>query len=183
MKKAYIAIILVVIACIFILRYAISDMPAKKISVQSVSFNDQEEEGGWTTITFYPSGYAKVEGRESGRGYTMPLKEGWYKVPDTKKLQELFDEAGIALKSYPNGTPEEPGKPRAIPLESTFIGVASGNKTVAFYGNEIAINFSAVDLLSIQKQNSNTLQEPTRLTPIANLSTRENFIEKKAVIN
>jgi hypothetical protein len=183
MKKVYIAMILAVIVGIFILTYALSDMPVRKASVQSVSFNDQEEEGGWTTITFYPSGYAKVEGRESGRGYTMPLKEGWYKVPDTKKLQELFDEAGIALKSYPNGTPEEPGKARATRLESTFVGVASGNKTVAFYGNEINFNSSAMDLLTTQKQNSNTLQAPKPVPLVANLSTKEDYANKKSVIN
>lgn len=187
MKKAYIAIILVVIVSIFILiytHYSYDPMPTQNNTIKSVSFTEQEEEGGWTTTTFYPSGYVKVEGRDSGRGYTVRLEQGWYKVANTKELQTLFDEARVALNYNPNGTMDTKTKTEPFFGYRSFTSISSGNKTVSF--NDETNDFSIPSLQSKsgnQQKNSNVIATPESPTLIAPITTKEDYANKKSVIS
>lgn len=76
--------------------------------ILAIAWTEREEEGGWTEVTYYPSGYASVRGEGSDRGYPKP-EEGFFKVQDIDMLQRFFDLTRSALKEKPGGEQPEKG--------------------------------------------------------------------------
>jgi len=104
------------------------------ILIEKISFLEDEQEGGYTEATLYPSGYFLAYGQESGLGYQPMLDNGWHdvntgSVSDKNAYQQIFTTALCMVKKFPQGIPQRE-MPHGIERR---IWVEIGGERIAFY--------------------------------------------------